>query len=288
MAAVGVLLVPLAALLAPLAVAAASWLVLPTEAAAAAPSNTTQTTSFSTSRVVTTKTVAVEQYQTRVTAVRDGTTVFDHTVDAPPASAPAQTLVAQGTAALQGPGCTSTPAQVVSTNRTLTGSTMTDTVTGTKKMVTVEFYFGPQTIRTGNRDTGGTPFFVARGTSDLNTNTNTETDISRTTTNTFRDSEHLQVTGTCKRAPPSGPGPSPPGPGAGGGPTGVTGGNTNGVTGPTNPVESTPSAPATNPSGAGLAFTGWHSGLLALAALTAMMLGSLLVVVAGQATSRNR
>ena len=154
---------------------------------------------------VTEQTVEVEEYQTRVTAVLDGVVVFDQTVNAAPGSPEVQALEAHAVAAVTGPGCAIT-GQGVTGSRGSTGSTISDQVTGTETAVTTQTTFGPGTILIGE-DQSQT-FFVADGTTNVNTNTHTETFVSRTTTTTYLNSQVRQTVGTC--APPQQPPPPPP------------------------------------------------------------------------------
>jgi hypothetical protein len=164
---------------------------------------TTFTCSFSTSTSTTENTVEADEHQTRVTAVRDGTVVFDQTVDAPPGSPAVQALEVQAAAALAGPGCTSTPVTVVDSSRTPTGSSTAET-TDVEEIATLENTIGATgvTIQIGDRDTGGVTFAVLPGTENFNFHTDFHTETLRTTTNTFLSSQHRQVSGTCAGAPP--------------------------------------------------------------------------------------
>lgn len=162
---------------------------------------TTFTSSCSTSTSVTEETVEADEHRTRVTAVRDGTVVFDETVDAPPGSAAVQALEAQAAAALAGPGCTSTPVTVGASSRTPTGSTTAET-TDVEETATVENTIGPATIQIGDRDAGGITFAVLAGTENFNFHFNFHTETLRTTTNTFLSSQHRQVSGACTGAAP--------------------------------------------------------------------------------------
>lgn len=168
---------------------------------------TSQTVSFSSSKDVTEQTVPVDEYRTRVTGVRNGTTVFDMTVDAPPGSPAVQNLEAQAAAAAGGSGCTVAPPSEVSSSRTLTGSTTTDSVLNIVESPSViTEMIGPDpdgvTILVGDLDTGGTPFLVRESTLNTNEHIHNHFEILRTTTNTFLNAEHRQVSGTCPSPPP--------------------------------------------------------------------------------------
>lgn len=204
--------------------ALAALLACSGQARAQPASNTTQTTSTSQTQTITPQTVR-RQVNTSVTEIigrlANQAPVYDTTFNAAFSDPQVQAGIAQARAAIlaaAGPATPVTgPVLASSLQSTTTTSSTVDTAS-TSTMISSSFFFGPQTIMVG--DLGlctfggsngqppsgcqtGTPFFVARGTSDLNTNTNTDTQVQRTTT--FTDTVQTSATYvlTAGSAPPT-------------------------------------------------------------------------------------
>jgi len=202
------LAIPFAGLLLPVVLTVLSWWLVPSDAGAQAV-NTTETFSTSSETHVEDRTVDQNSYQTRVTAVRDGAIVYDQSTDAAPGSAAVSGLEAEALAALAGPGCTASGFATTDSSRTQTGSSADEQTATIAEEVTVEETIGPASIIIGDRDAGGTPFFVVEGSINFNINVHTTLLVTRTTTNAYLNEATRQAQGTCTGPEPP---PDPPGP----------------------------------------------------------------------------
>ena len=143
--------------------------------------------------------VTVETQETRVTGVHNGITVYDQTISGAPASQAVQDAQAAARTPLGRPGGdlpSITGPALVESNRTLEESSTTETTEFNRfeETVTVTESIGPATIFIG--DDQSVSCFIPAGTTNINDNTHVETfeDVTSTTTNTYLNSAHYELT----------------------------------------------------------------------------------------------
>ena len=161
---------------------------------------TTSTTQHETHTVVPGPTS--ETNRTRVTAALDGTIIYDETVSGAPSSASAAAALDRARLALEAKGIASTSITgptTVSTTRDVQSTQVTSVLDHTETSVTTTTAIGPGTILIGPNQS--ITFFVAAGTTNINTNTHTEYFYNDITTQSAIVTTHVQLSATTPPKP---------------------------------------------------------------------------------------
>ena len=162
---------------------AALLALLPAVASARGATNSTITTSTSSSQTVIFSGDGVEHFLTRLQALGQRPPGFDESFDRAFGDPAVQSAISAARKILTKAGVPKSVAHqgpvLVSSSRTASGPAGGAAGSQVTEVIALEDTIGPDTIVIGNRDTGGTPFIVLAGTTNVNINTDTLTSITQ-------------------------------------------------------------------------------------------------------------